>query len=302
MTDKSSRKSRSAPEKPDRGSGNFPGGDAGRFGGRPGGHGGGRSGRRRSGAGQTSSNADTETFIFGLHPVRFALANMRREINRVRATENGERRLADVLGKRDLVVERVSPRDLDRLLGADTVHQGVLLDVAPLETFGLDELSEASIASRRPLIVLDQVTDPHNVGAVLRSAAVFGGAGLIMTRRHSPPLGGALAKAASGGLELVPIALVQNLGEAVGSLKEAGWAVAGLDGEPDHALIEDGLASLGTRPLVLALGAEGKGLRERTRNACTVLLRIGGDGPIASLNVSNAAAVALHMARMNRQR
>jgi 23S rRNA (guanosine2251-2'-O)-methyltransferase len=188
----------------------------------------------------------------------------------------------------------VRPRDLDRQLGPDTVHQGALLETEPLPEPTLDDLLERTASG--PIIVLDQVTDPHNVGAVLRSAAAFGAAGLVMTRRHSPPLSGALAKSASGALELVPIALVQNLARALAEMGEAGCTRIGLDGT-GLGLIED--EPLSGR-IALVLGAEGKGLRQLTRETCDRLCRIATPGPLASLNVSNAAAIVLHLGAMRR--
>src|SRR6185503_5981480 len=179
---------------------------------------------------------------------------------------------------RQLAPERVSPRDLDRLLGEDTVHQGVLLETEPLDEPDIADLAER--AESGPLIVLDQVTDPHNVGAILRSAAVFGSAGLIMTRRHSPPLDGALAKSASGALELVPVALVQNLARALAELKELDVTVIGLDGTAADRL-ED--APWPAR-VALVVGAEGRGLRQLTRESCEQVYRIATENVLASLN------------------
>jgi 23S rRNA (guanosine2251-2'-O)-methyltransferase len=228
--------------------------------------------------------------IYGVHAVEAVLANARRTVRRLYLTDNAEHRLQAALAARQLAHERVLPRDLDRRLGPDTVHQGALAEVEPLPEPSLAALADG--AAGRPLLVLDHVTDPHNVGAILRSAAVFGAGGLIMTRRHSPPLDGALAKSASGALEHVPVGLVQNLARTIAELKELGFAVIGLDGEAPERLEE---AAWGERA-ALVLGAEGKGLRQLTRESCDRLVRIATDGPFASLNVSNAAAIALHWA------
>lgn len=228
--------------------------------------------------------------IFGIHAVEAALANPTRSIRRVYLTDNAERRLHAALVGRQVAHERVLPKDLDRRLGGDVVHQGALVEAEPLPEPTLPEI--AGNAGGRPLLLLDQVTDPHNVGAVLRSAAVFGAAGLVMTRRHSPPLEGVVAKSASGALEHVPVALVQNLARAIADLKALDLTVIGLDGSATERL-EDMAWREG---VALVLGAEGKGLRQLTRESCDRLARIATDGPLVSLNVSNAAAVALHWA------
>lgn len=233
--------------------------------------------------------------LFGVHAVEAALGNDARRLHRLLATENGEHRLAEAIARRKVPVERVTPRDLDRLLGADTVHQGLALETEPLPEPSLEDLIEAAVAGG-PLVVLDHVTDPHNVGAVLRSAAVFGASGLIMTRRHSPPLNGVLAKSASGALELVPVALVQNLSRTLEEIKAQGIRCIGLDGGSDYQLETEDFSG----PAALVLGAEGKGLRELTRDTCDRTVRIATAGPLASLNVSNAAAVALHFASLKR--
>lgn len=234
--------------------------------------------------------------IWGLHAVEAAIANGSRPILRLYLTENAEHRLAERIAARGLKAIRASPRDLERMLGADAVHQGALAEVELLPEPDLSALIAIAAETAQPLIVLDQVTDPHNVGAILRSAAVLGAAGLVMTARHSPPLDGALAKAASGALELVPIALVTNLARALAEMGEAGVWRIGLDGEAT-TIIE------GTEfppPSAFVLGAEGKGLRRLTREHCDGLVRIGSSGPLASLNVSNAAAIALYAAGQNR--
>jgi 23S rRNA (guanosine2251-2'-O)-methyltransferase len=236
----------------------------------------------------TRRRDDAEPLIFGVHAVEAVLANPKRVIRKLYLTDNAERRLHDSLTARQVAHERVLPRDLDRRLGPDTVHQGALIETAPLPEPTLAELAEN--AAGRPLIVLDQVTDPHNVGAILRSAAVFGAAGLVMTRRHSPPLDGALAKSASGALEIVPVALVQNLARGLADLKEQHFTIVGLDGDATERLEDTSWPEL----VVLVLGAEGKGLRQLTRESCDRLVRVATDGAYASLNVSNAAAVALH--------
>jgi 23S rRNA (guanosine2251-2'-O)-methyltransferase len=182
------------------------------------------------------------------------------------------------------------------MLGEDAVHQGLMLETEPLPEPDFKDLIATS--GGRPLIVLDQVTDPHNVGAILRSAAVFGAAGLVMTRRHSPPLNGVLAKSASGALELVPLALVPNLARALQDLKDVGFRLVGLDGAAEAALEDIDWS----RPTAIVMGAEGKGLRQSTTEACDLVARITTDGRIESLNVSNAAAIAMHTATVARRK
>lgn len=256
---------------------------------------------RRSKTDKASPPAETNagTVIFGLHAATFALNNPKRRITAIYATDNALHRLGDAVQARQDMVIRTTPRDLDKRLGPETVHQGVLIEVEPLEPASLATIAQTALATSQPAIILDQVTDPHNVGAVLRSTAVFGAAGLVMTHRHSPPLGGALAKAASGALELMTVCLVRNLADAIAQLQAAGLLVIGLDAE-DTDFLEDALPN-GNVPYALALGAESKGLRALTRQSCNRLCRIGGDGPISSLNVSNAAAVALHLSAMRRR-
>jgi 23S rRNA (guanosine2251-2'-O)-methyltransferase len=196
---------------------------------RPGGHPGKHSGGRSGGSGEPGRGRqppvarrdmpdDGIVRIFGSHAVEAALNNRNRRVIRLLATENAEIRLAEVIAARRVLIDRATPGDLDHLLGADTVHQGLLLEAQPLEEPLLAELI-ARAKTHGPLVLLDHVTDPHNFGAVLRSAAAFGTAGLIMTRRHSPPLNGVLAKAASGALDLVPVLPVQNLAKTMEELR-----------------------------------------------------------------------------------
>ncbi len=253
-----------------------------------------KHGKHRSGRPPRAPETDGPLRLYGMHAVEAALQNPHRTVRRLLMTENAEKRLTAALAGR--TPERVSPRDLDRLLGPDTVHQGVLIEIEPLLEPTLRDIAAAADAGG-PIVVLDQVTDPHNVGAILRSCAVFGASGLVMTRRHSPPLDATLAKSASGALELVPIALEQNLARSIAELKELAFTTIGLDDEAEHLLEEEPFTGL----VALVLGAEGKGLRELTRTSCDRLCRIATAGPIASLNVSNAAAIALHWAAWRRR-
>ena len=183
--------------------------------------------------------------------------------------------------------EIVRPDAIARLLSPDAVHQGLFAEADPLPSPAIEDLAPTGI-----VLVLDQITDPHNVGAILRTAAAFAVAAIVTTARHSPEATGVLAKSASGALELVPIVTVQNLSRALAALKERGFLLVGLDstGEQD-------LAALPLRtPLALVLGAEGKGLRQLTRTTCDHLARLELPGEIKSLNVSNATALALYVA------
>jgi 23S rRNA (guanosine2251-2'-O)-methyltransferase len=183
--------------------------------------------------------------------------------------------------------EESTPRALDRILGGEAVHQGVAIDVAPLEP-----LTMAALSQRRFVLLLDQITDPHNVGAIMRSALAFGADAVVTTRRHAPAETGVLAKAASGALDRLALIEVQNLARAMQELGDLGFTRIGLDSEAETT-IED--AMTGSR-IALVLGAEGKGLRRLTRDSCDVVARLSTPGPLASLNVSNAAVLALYLA------
>jgi len=250
----------------------------------------------RGAAGGRSPPDDGLVRLFGSHAVESALLNPNRRAVRLLVTENAERRLAEAIAAKGVPIDRATPGDLDHLLGPDTVHQGLLLEAEPLPEPSLEELV-ARARDHGPLVLLDHVTDPHNGGAVLRSAAAFGAAGVIMTRRHSPPLNGVLAKAASGALDMVPVLPVQNLARTMLELKALGFRLIGLEGTSTARLEEERFEGLSA----LVLGAEGKGLRELTAETCDRLVSITTAGPLDSLNVSNAAAVALHWAAWARR-
>lgn len=233
--------------------------------------------------------ADGLVRLYGLHTVRAALDNPRRRIKKILVTRNAAERLeiAD-LAALPFQAELVEPRDIDKITGSDAVHQGVLIEAEALKPKRLDALGDT-----RLLLVLDQVTDPHNVGAILRSAVAFGAGALITTARHSPQESGVLAKSASGALEHIDQVEVKNLADALGQLHEAGFQTIGLHSD-GPAELETSFA--GDR-IALVLGAEGKGLRQKTRETVTTLARLDMPGAIRSLNVSNAAAVSLYAAR-----
>ena len=234
-------------------------------------------------------------WLFGLHAVRDALMNPRRERLRLIVTKNAADRLAEAIAAAGIAPEIADARKFPAPLDPGSVHQGAALEVKPLAWGGLAELCAGG--EGLPLVVLlDQVTDPHNAGAVLRSAEVFGARAVIAPRHHSAPETGALAKTASGALERQPYLKVRNLAEAMEELRAMGFVLLGLDGAAELTLAE-GLDRAAGRPVGLVLGAEGPGLRERTRETCDALVRIPASGAFGSLNVSNAAAVALYAAR-----
>ncbi len=233
-------------------------------------------------------------WLFGLHAVRDALLNPARTRLRLVVTRNAADRLADAIAASGMSPEVEDPRKFSAPLAPDSVHQGAALEVKPLD-WGHFEDRCASGPGAPLVVLLDRVTDPHNVGAVLRSAEVFGARAVIAPTRHSAPETGALAKTASGALERQPYLRVGNLSEAMEKLRAMGFVLLGLDGEAELTL-EQGLERAGARPIALVLGAEGPGMRDKTRESCDHLVRIHAAGPFGSLNVSNAAAVALHAA------
>ncbi|TBN39452.1 RNA methyltransferase [Paracoccus subflavus] len=244
---------------------------------------------RRAGAAET-------VWLFGLHAVRDALANPDRDRLRLVVTQNALDRLGDLHG---MVPEITDPRLFGKSvpLAPDSVHQGAALEVRPLKWGGLsDVVLRAAPGERRPLLVaLDRVTDPHNIGAILRSAEVFGARAVIAPARHSAPETGALAKSASGALERQPYLRVPNLAEALTQIRNMGFTLIGLDGAGQTPL-PDLLDRLAGRAICLVLGAEGPGMRDLTMKSCDHVARIPYAADFGSLNVSNAAAVALYAA------
>jgi len=226
--------------------------------------------------------------FWGKHAVAAALDNPDRKVLRAWATRDA---VAFMNFPRDVAVTMADVADLGRLVPNDAPHQGVVIEVEPLEEVWLDDIL-TSAAERAVVLVLDQVTDPHNVGAILRSAAAFGVAGIVTQDRHSPPESGVVAKSASGALERVPWARVVNLARALEEIGEAGFWRIGLAGDVETTLAE----ALGPQRVALVLGAEGPGLRPNTRDHCDALARLPISDAVESLNVSNAAAVALYAA------
>jgi 23S rRNA (guanosine2251-2'-O)-methyltransferase len=238
-------------------------------------------------AGQHASDPEGPVILYGWHPVKAALANPARHIRRLLATENALRRLSEDHVPLRVEPELVRPQTIAQRLSPDALHQGLLVEADPLPSPALEDIAPAGI-----VLVLDQITDPHNVGAIARSAAAFAVSAIVTTARHSPEATGVLAKSASGALEYVPLVTVPNLARALAALKERGYLVVGLDssGEVDFA------AAAIRSPLALVVGAEGKGLRQLTLATCDQVARLDVPGKIKSLNVSNAAALALYLA------
>jgi 23S rRNA (guanosine2251-2'-O)-methyltransferase len=226
--------------------------------------------------------------IWGRHPVTAALANPERTVRRVWGTREA---LAAFGGfPPEIPVTYAEVADLGRLVPADAPHQGVVIEVDPLPDMWLGDLLEKSVGNTRPLVLLDQVTDPHNVGAVLRSCAAFDALGLVTQDRHAPPESGTIARSASGALEVVPWVRVVNLARALDEIAEAGFWRVGLTGAANQTLAQ----AIGSERIALVLGAEGEGMRQNTEAHCDELAKLPISGKVESLNVSNAAAIALY--------
>ena len=246
----------------------------------------GRAGRMQGGRGSGRATHGNVR-LWGRHAVEAALLNPHRHHRKLWATREGVASLDGELPP-DFPVEYAEGADLARLVARDAPHQGLVLECEPLDDFHLDEVLDAGAG--RPLVILDQVTDPHNVGAIMRSAAAFDAAAIVTQDRHAPPESGVLAKSASGALEIVPWVRVVNLARALEEVAEAGYWRIGLAGEAEATFAE----ALPAGPVALVLGAEGEGLRHNISAHCDALARLPMSGPVESLNVSNAAAIALY--------
>ena len=231
--------------------------------------------------------ADEVALLYGWHTVKAALENPARHIRKLLATENAARRLAEEHVPMKPQPEIVRPGAIAERLPPDALHQGLYVEADPLPAPEIEELPAEGV-----VLVLDQITDPHNVGAIFRSAAACAAAAIVTTARHSPEATGVLAKSASGALEHVPFVMVQNLARALDVLKQKGFLVIGLDSSGEAEFAELPLRL----PLALVLGAEGKGLRQLTRTTCDAVASLALPGTIKSLNVSNAAALGLYIA------
>jgi 23S rRNA (guanosine2251-2'-O)-methyltransferase len=248
----------------------------------------GRAGRMQGGRG--SGRASTGAVrLWGRHAVEAALKNPNRQHRKLWATREGIATLDGELPE-NFPIEYAQPLDLARLVARDAPHQGLVLECDALEDVFLEEVLDGDAA--RPLVVLDQVTDPHNVGAILRSAAAFNACALLTQDRHAPPESGVVAKSASGALEIVPWVRVVNLARALEEAAEAGYWRLGLDGEAKLTLAE----ALPAGPVALVLGAEGEGMRHNVAQHCDATARLPISEAMESLNVSNAAAIALYAA------
>lgn len=226
--------------------------------------------------------------LYGLHTVEAAFANTERKRRKLFATENAQRRLAERNVQIDVPVETVAPKTLDRMVTKDAVHQGMILEADALPIYGADDLSNASL-----VLALDQVTDPHNVGAILRSAVAFNIGAVVTTERHAPEEGPVLAKSASGALDMVKHVRVKNMARFINEMKELGFDCIALDSDGPASLEDTSFHN----KTVLVLGSEGKGVRQGVREACGKTARLDMPGQIRSLNVSNAAVLSIYICR-----
>lgn len=242
----------------------------------------------KPGGSSYAKNPDTaldEVFLYGLHAAEAALENSERTILSASITQNVLPSFEALFAERQMSPEVLHPKDLARKAPEGAVHQGILLRAKPLPAVDLEELTYSG-----PYVFLDRITDPHNIGAIFRTAAAFNATAIVTTKRFTPEATGLLAKVASGGIEYVPWARETNLSRAIDSVRSTGVTVIGFDSEAESTISDIVI----DRPVALVLGAEDKGLRQKTRDYCDVLARLDMPGAIKSLNVSNAAAIGLY--------
>ncbi|MXZ50820.1 MAG: 23S rRNA (guanosine(2251)-2'-O)-methyltransferase RlmB [Rhodobacteraceae bacterium] len=259
--------------------------------------------KKRLGLGKNSNRkkARNRYWVFGYHPVKAALLNPNRVFHRLILTQNAANKLQKDMGTLDhLKPEIRSSKFIADLLGSDATHQGFALEVEPLPEYGLSSLDLTDVTFK-PVVLLDQVTDPQNVGAILRSTEAFFGKAVITTSRNTPVESGVLAKASSGAIERIPLIRVSNLSVAMKALKDKGCWLIGLDplGEDE---LENVLQATSDVNIGFVMGAEGRGLRESVRNQCDYLAKITINSTIDSLNVSNATSICLYSAHVIRNR
>ncbi len=249
-----------------------------------------KSGRRSGG---NNASGTESLLLYGMHTVRAALKNPNRRKIKLYVTENAVSRLGEaLLASSSVEMETRPARSLDQLVGAEAVHQGVVLECLPLDTLDASELF--NLADAKIILVLDQITDPHNAGAILRSATALGVDAVLTTSRNSAQETAVMAKSASGALDLIPLVQLRNLSKGLQELNDMGFTSIGLDSE-GPLVLEETLKESRATQVALVLGSEGKGLRQQTRETCSALARIDMPGPIKSLNVSNAAILSLYV-------
>jgi len=257
-----------------------------------------RHGRQgREAARSDRAHDPSAVLLWGVHSVESALGNRARPCKRLLVTSSGMERIAEAARARGVRIEQVGDAEIDRRLPKDAVHQGILLEAGPLARISFEEAVLDKDPGTRLVVVLDQITDPHNLGAILRSSAGFGATAVIVQERHSPPLTGIVAKAASGALDRIPVAEVVNIARTLDEMKREGFQVFGFDSEAAYDLASVNL----TGDVALVMGAEGDGLRRLVRETCDRLIRLPTLPRLPSLNVSNAAAVALYEAMRQRK-
>ena len=237
-----------------------------------------------------SFDPNAPLWLWGTHAVMAALSNPKRKVLRVCATRNAAQRLAES-GIEDFDIEDTQPREIDEILPREAVHQGLAALVAPLPDTDIED-----ILSESRIIVFDQLTDPHNIGAIFRSASAFGFSSAILQTKNVPPLTGTAAKSAAGALESVKEVRVVNISRSIERLKEAGFHTVGLDGT-GHVLLKEAVS--GTEKLAIVIGAEGSGLRPGVAKSCDQIAKIPISGDMESLNASNAAAIAFYEASVS---